>query len=71
VSDHLVASHLSREPGHRLVLEALGLEPLLDLDLRLGEGTGAVLALPLLRASLAVLTDMATFDEAGVSDAGV
>ena len=71
LSEHLVASHLSPEPGHRLVLGALGLRPLLDLDLRLGEGTGAVLALPLLRASLVVLRDMATFDEAGVSDAGV
>jgi nicotinate-nucleotide--dimethylbenzimidazole phosphoribosyltransferase len=71
LSEHLVASHLSPEPGHRLVLDALGLRPLLDLDLRLGEGTGAVLALPLLRASLALLRDMATFAEAGVSDAGV
>jgi nicotinate-nucleotide--dimethylbenzimidazole phosphoribosyltransferase len=71
LSEHLVASHLSPEPGHRLVLDALGLRPLLDLDLRLGEGTGAVLALPLLRASLAIVTDMATFAEAGVSDAGV
>jgi nicotinate-nucleotide--dimethylbenzimidazole phosphoribosyltransferase len=71
LSEHLVASHLSPEPGHRLVLDALGLRPLLDLDLRLGEGTGAVLALPLLRASLALLTDMATFDHAGVSDARV
>jgi nicotinate-nucleotide--dimethylbenzimidazole phosphoribosyltransferase len=71
LSDYLVASHISPEPGHRLVLDALGLGPLLDLDLRLGEGTGAVLALPLLRASLAVLSDMATFDQAGVSDAGV
>ena len=70
LGDHLVASHVSPEPGHRLVLDALGLRPLLDLDLRLGEGTGAVLALPLLRASLAILRDMATFDEAGVTDAG-
>jgi nicotinate-nucleotide--dimethylbenzimidazole phosphoribosyltransferase len=68
--EHLVASHLSAEPGHRLVLDELGLRPLLDLDLRLGEGTGAVLAVPLLRASLAVLSEMATFGEAGVEDAG-
>src|SRR5919201_139883 len=71
LSEHLVASHLSPEPAHRLVLDALGLRPLLDLDLRLGEGTGAVLALPLLRASLAVLSDMTTFAEAGISDSGV
>ena len=71
VREHLVASHLSAEPGHRLVLDELGLRPLLDLDLRLGEGTGAALALPLLRASLAVLDEMATFGEAGVSDPGV
>jgi nicotinate-nucleotide--dimethylbenzimidazole phosphoribosyltransferase len=66
----MVAAHVSPEPGHRLVLDALGLEPLLDLRLRLGEGSGAVLALPLLHASLAVLSDMATFESAGVTDAG-
>ena len=71
LSEHLVASHLSPEPGHRLVLDALGLRPLIDLELRLGEGTGAVLALPLLRASLAILKEMATFAEAAVSDSGV
>ena len=63
----LVAATRSPEPGHALVLERLGLEPLLDLGLRLGEGTGAALALPLLRSSIAILTDMATFDAAGVS----
>ena len=63
----LVAATRSPEPGHTLVLEALGLEPLLDLRLRLGEGTGAALALPLVRSAIAVLTDMATFDAAGVS----
>jgi nicotinate-nucleotide--dimethylbenzimidazole phosphoribosyltransferase len=68
--DALVAAHLSPEPGHRLVLDALGLEPLLDLGLRLGEGSGATLALPLLDASLAILADMATFESAGVTDAG-
>jgi nicotinate-nucleotide--dimethylbenzimidazole phosphoribosyltransferase len=66
----MVAAHRSPEPGHRLVLEALGLEPLLDLGLRLGEGSGAVLALPLLHASVAVLREMATFDDAGVTDTG-
>ena len=66
----MVAAHLSPEPGHRLALKALGLDPLLDLGLRLGEGSGAALALPLLDASLAILAEMATFDEAGVTDAG-
>lgn len=68
--DAMVAAHLSPEPGHRLLLDALGLEPLLDLGLRLGEGSGAALALPILNASLAVLADMATFESAGVTDAG-
>jgi nicotinate-nucleotide--dimethylbenzimidazole phosphoribosyltransferase len=66
----LIASHRSPEPGHALVLDALGLEPLLDLGLRLGEGSGAALALPLLHASIAILAEMATFDNAGVTDAG-
>jgi nicotinate-nucleotide--dimethylbenzimidazole phosphoribosyltransferase len=70
VVDYMIAAHLSPEPGHRLVLDALGLRPLLDLELRLGEGSGAVLALPLLRAALAILSEMATFAEAGVTDAG-
>jgi nicotinate-nucleotide--dimethylbenzimidazole phosphoribosyltransferase len=68
--DAMVASHRSPEPGHGLVLEALGLEPLLDLGLRLGEGSGAALALPLLRAAAAIRSDMATFESAGVTDAG-
>ena len=66
----MVASHLSPEPGHALVLADLGLRPLLDLGLRLGEGSGAALALPLLSAALAILADMATFESAGVTDAG-
>jgi nicotinate-nucleotide--dimethylbenzimidazole phosphoribosyltransferase len=70
VTEYMVAAHLSPEPGHRLSLEALGLRPLLDLDLRLGEATGAALALPLLRSSLAILRDMATFESAHVTDTG-
>ena len=70
VLDYMVAAHLSPEPGHRLALDALGLRPLLDLGLRLGEGTGAALALPLLRAAADVLAEMATFESAGVTDAG-
>jgi nicotinate-nucleotide--dimethylbenzimidazole phosphoribosyltransferase len=66
----MVAAHRSPEPGHTLVLDALGLEPLLDLGLRLGEGSGAVLALPIVHASLAILDEMATFESAGVTDAG-
>jgi nicotinate-nucleotide--dimethylbenzimidazole phosphoribosyltransferase len=69
-ADAMIAAHLSPEPGHRAVLDALGLEPILQLGLRLGEGSGAALVLPLLDASLALLADMATFAVAGVTDAG-
>src|SRR3989442_291596 len=67
-SGYLIASHRSHELGHGALLRRLGLRPLLDLDLRLGEGTGAVLALPLLEAAVRTLNEMATFDEAGVSE---
>lgn len=70
VREQLIAAHRSAEPGHALVLDALGVEPLLDLGLRLGEGSGAALALPLLHAAIAILNDMATFEDAGVTDAG-
>jgi nicotinate-nucleotide--dimethylbenzimidazole phosphoribosyltransferase len=66
--DYCVAGHRSPEPGHRVALAALGLRPLVDLDLRLGEGSGAVLALPLVQAAVRVLREMATFDSAGVTD---
>ena len=66
--DYMVAGHVSAEAGHRIVLSHLELEPLLDLDMRLGEGTGAVLAMGLVEAAAACLADMATFAEAGVSD---
>ena len=68
VRDYLVAAHVSAEAGHRVVLSYLGLRPLLDLDMRLGEGTGAVLAMGIVEAAAATLAEMATFDEAGVSD---
>ena len=64
----LIASHRSVEAGHRAVLKAIGQQPLLDLDLRLGEGTGAVLAMNLVDAALAIVREMATFASAGVSD---
>jgi len=63
-----VAGHRSTEPAHTQALARLGLDPILDLGLRLGEGSGAALALPVLNAAAATLRDMATFDEAGVSD---
>ena len=66
--DACVAGHRSAEPGAAVALAALGLRPLVDLDLRLGEGTGAVLALPLVQAAVAALGQMATFDSAGVTD---
>jgi len=68
--DYLIAAHRSREPGHATLLEALALEPLLDLGLRLGEGTGAALAMGLVDAALRVLHEMASFAAAGVSDSG-
>jgi len=68
VVDHMVAGHRSVEPGASVVLAHLGLEPLLDLRLRLGEGTGACLAVPLVQAAARVLGEMATFDAAGVTD---
>jgi len=63
----LIFAHRSSEPGHAVLLQALEAEPLLDLDLRLGEGTGALLAWPLVKAAAAMLRDMASFDSAGVS----
>jgi nicotinate-nucleotide--dimethylbenzimidazole phosphoribosyltransferase len=63
-----LAGHRSVEPGHSVALRRLGLRPLVDLDLRLGEGTGALLALPIVQSAARSLRDMATFDSAGVSD---
>jgi nicotinate-nucleotide--dimethylbenzimidazole phosphoribosyltransferase len=68
VQPYLIASHRSAEPGHRIVLELLELEPLMDLGLRLGEGSGAAIALHLIRLACRLPREMATFDEAGVSD---
>ena len=67
VGEYLIAAHRSPEPGHTATLEMLGLEPLLDLDLRLGEGTGAALGMTICVAACRLLDEMATFDEAGVA----
>ncbi|WP_249523576.1 nicotinate-nucleotide--dimethylbenzimidazole phosphoribosyltransferase [Modestobacter marinus] len=66
--EHALAGHTSAEPGHGLALHALGLRPLLGLDLRLGEGTGALLSLPLVASAARALRDVATFDSAGVTE---
>ncbi len=69
VGGYLFAGHLSQERGHRSLLELIGLKPLLDLDMRLGEGTGAVLAFNVIDAAVRIYNEMATFDSAGVSGA--
>ncbi len=66
--NYMIAAHCSPEPGHQRILDELGLRPLLDLDLRLGEGTGAILAMHLIDAALALIDEMATFEEAAVAD---
>lgn len=66
--DHCIAGHVSAEPGHARLLAALGKEPLLSLGMRLGEGSGAAVALGVVRGAVAAHTGMATFEEAGVSD---
>jgi nicotinate-nucleotide--dimethylbenzimidazole phosphoribosyltransferase len=65
---HVLAGHVSAEAGHRKLLDELGLSPLLDLGMRLGEGSGAAIAVLVLRAALACHTGMATFAQAKVSD---
>jgi nicotinate-nucleotide--dimethylbenzimidazole phosphoribosyltransferase len=70
VKPYLIAAHVSRERGHAQMLAWLGLQPLLDLQMRLGEGTGAVLAINIVEAACRVLVEMATFGEAGVSEKG-
>jgi nicotinate-nucleotide--dimethylbenzimidazole phosphoribosyltransferase len=67
VADYLFAAHLSPEPGHRVLLDSLRLEPMLDLEMRLGEGTGAALAMNLMVASAAAFNEMATFESAGIA----
>ena len=67
--DHCLVGHQSAEPGHGKLLDALGKTPILQMDMRLGEGSGAALALAIVRSALACHNGMATFAEAGVSDA--
>lgn len=69
-TESMIASHLSPEPGHAIVLAELGLSPLLDLQMRLGEGSGAALGIQLVNTALLLLRDMSTFENAGVTDAG-
>ncbi len=69
--NYMIASHLSEEPGHKIMLAWLGLKPMLHMNMHLGEGTGAVLAFNLIDAALKIVREMATFDSAGVSDAGL
>jgi nicotinate-nucleotide--dimethylbenzimidazole phosphoribosyltransferase len=69
VRSYLFAGHRSQEPGHRVLLAHLEIEPILDLDMRLGEGTGAVLAMPVLEAAMRLYQEMATFASAGISGA--
>lgn len=64
--NYIFAAHLSEEPGHRIMLEALGLKPLLNFGLRIGEGTGAVLVLPLIEAAVKIINEMATFEDVGI-----
>ena len=65
--DHVWAGHSSAEPGHVRQLAALGKQPLLSLDLRLGEGSGAVVAIPIVQAACASVVDVATFEEFGLA----
>ena len=67
-ADYMIAGHRSVEPGHTSLLELIGLRPVLDLEMRLGEATGAALAIPVVAAALAAFREMATFESAGVSD---
>jgi nicotinate-nucleotide--dimethylbenzimidazole phosphoribosyltransferase len=69
VSGYLFAGHQSEEPGHRVLLEYVGLKPILSLNMRLGEGTGAILAMPIIESAMALYSQMATFASAGVSEA--
>ena len=68
VKDFIIPSHLSEEPGYKLVISEIGLRPLLDLNMRLGEGSGCPLAFNIIEAAEVVISDMATFEEAMIED---
>ncbi len=68
IKDYMIASHCSVEIGHKVILDYIGLKPIFNLNLRLGEGTGAALGMNLVEAAVKILTQMATFKEAGVSE---
>ena len=65
--DHCLAGHRSAEPGHSLLLDRLQLEPIVDLGLRLGEASGALVALPIVRLAATAVSDVATFEEWGIA----
>jgi nicotinate-nucleotide--dimethylbenzimidazole phosphoribosyltransferase len=69
VQEYLFAGHCSDEPGHRHLLKHIGLTPILNLGMRLGEGSGAVLAMPVIESAVRLFAEMATFASAGVSKA--
>jgi nicotinate-nucleotide--dimethylbenzimidazole phosphoribosyltransferase len=69
--DFVIASHLSEEPGHKTMVTWLGVSPMLNMNMRLGEGTGAALSFNIIDAALKIVREMATYDEAGVSDTGL
>jgi nicotinate-nucleotide--dimethylbenzimidazole phosphoribosyltransferase len=68
VTDYLFAGHCSEESGHRSMLEHLKLDPILDLGMRLGEGTGGALAMGIMEGAIGVFKEVLTFEEAGVAD---
>ena len=68
MKDYLFFSHLSQEQGHKVVLRQMSARPILDLDMRLGEGTGAALAMLVIEGAVKIYNDMATFSSAGVSE---
>jgi nicotinate-nucleotide--dimethylbenzimidazole phosphoribosyltransferase len=69
LKEYLIAGHCSEEPGHRFLLRQIGISPLLRLNMRLGEGTGAVLAIPIIESALRLYSEMATFASAALSGA--
>jgi nicotinate-nucleotide--dimethylbenzimidazole phosphoribosyltransferase len=69
-ADYVFFSHLSEEAGHRIVMNAIGVKPILDLNMRLGEGTGGALAMTIIQAALKMMAEMATFSSAQVSGKG-